>query len=199
MMARDALSSLDELEVGRAVICGLSMGGYVALEFARLFPSRLSGLILAGTRAPADTQAEKDVRMQQVESIRASGMNGVAKASVAKLLAPKTLANMPDVVEEVSAMIRNTPPEGAVAAQKGMSARRDYTDDLKLIEVPALIIVGREDAIRPVSDAEFMHDRIRNSRLEIIEDAAHMTNMEQPEKFNRVMLEFLRSIESASQ
>jgi pimeloyl-ACP methyl ester carboxylesterase len=73
-----------------------------------------------------------------------------------------------------------------------MAARRDYTDDLASIDVPTLVIVGRDDPIRPVADAEFMHKGIRNSRLEIIEDAAHMTNMEQPEIFNRAVLSFLR-------
>ena len=75
-----------------------------------------------------------------------------------------------------------------------MTARRDYSDDLPAINLPTLVIVGRDDPIRPVADAEFMHDRIRNPRLEIIEDAAHMTNMEQPEVFNAVLLNFLHDL-----
>src|SRR5438132_73803 len=90
-------------------------------------------------------------------------------------------------------MILHSDPRAAAMAQHGMAARRDYSNDLSKINLPTFVIVGREDSIRPVSDAQFMHDRIPDSRLEIIEDAAHMTNMEQPEIFNRVLLEFLTS------
>jgi pimeloyl-ACP methyl ester carboxylesterase len=90
-------------------------------------------------------------------------------------------------------MITGSNPKGAAAAQRGMVLRRDYTDELLNIHVPTLIIVGREDPIRTVADAEFMHERIPNSRLEIIEDAAHMTNLEQPEIFNRSVIEFMKN------
>ena len=91
-------------------------------------------------------------------------------------------------------MITRADPKGAAAAQRGMTARRDYTEDLTNTNVPTLIIVGREDPIRPVSDAEFMQERIRNSRLEIIEDAAHMTNLEQPEVFSDALVSFLNEL-----
>jgi 3-oxoadipate enol-lactonase len=190
-MARDVEALMDELKIDQAVICGLSMGGYVAFEFAKLFPERLSGLVLAGTRAPADNEQERQARFQQVEQMIAKGMSGVAEASLPKLLAPRTLAEMPEVVTRVREMILRAAPQGAAAAQRGMAARRDYSDDLSGIDVPTLVIVGRDDPIRPVADAEFMHDRIRDSRLVIIEGAAHMTNMEQPEVFNRALFGFL--------
>jgi len=190
-MARDVASLMDELKIDQASICGLSMGGYVAFEFAHLFPSRVHALILAGTRAPADNEQEKQARAQQVEHMLANGMNDIAEATLPKLLAPRTLAEKPKVVAQVREMIWRANPEGAAAAQRGMAARRNYSDDLPSINVPALIIVGRQDPIRPVADAEFMQRGIRDSRLEIIEDAAHMTNMEQPEIFNRALKRFL--------
>ena len=91
-------------------------------------------------------------------------------------------------------MILHNRPAGAAAAQRGMAARRDYSDDLRRIDVPTLILAGREDTLRPVSDAEFMQRGIRDSRLEVIEDAAHLMNMEQPELFNRALLDFLKLI-----
>lgn len=190
-MARDVAELMDELKIDHAVICGLSMGGYVAFDFVHLFPARVKALVLAGTRAPADNEPEKQARLQQVEQMLATGMNGIAEASVPKLLAPRTLAEKPEVVARLREMILRANPEGAAAAQRGMAARRDYSDDLSGINVPTLVIVGRDDPIRPVADAEFMHDRIRGSRLEIIESAAHMTNMEQPQVFNRALLRFL--------
>ena len=190
-MARDVARLMDELKIDQASICGLSMGGYVAFEFAHLFPSRVRALVLAGTRAPADNEPEKQARAQQVEHMLAKGMNDIAEATLPKLLAPRTLAEKPEVVARMREMILRADPEGAAAAQRGMAARRDYSDDLPNINVPALVIVGRQDPIRPVADAEFMHRGLSNSRLEIIEDAAHMTNMEQPEIFNRALETFL--------
>jgi 3-oxoadipate enol-lactonase len=192
-MARDVSALMDQLSIDRAVICGLSMGGYVAFDFVHLFPSRVRALVLAGTRAPADNEQEKQAREQQAQKILAEDMSGIAEASLPKLLAPRTLAEKPWVVARVREMILHADPHGA-AAQRGMATRRDYSDDLPHINIPALIIVGREDPIRPLADAEFMHEGIRNSRLEIIEDAAHMTNMEQPEVFNRMAVNFLRLV-----
>ena len=192
-MARDVAALLDHLGVEQAVICGLSMGGYVAFEFVQLFPARVVGLVLAGTRAPADNEQEKAGREQQVQTMLRAGMVPISIATLPKLLASRTLAEKPDVVKRVRAMITRSDPKGAAAAQRGMAARRDYTESLANIHVPTLIIVGREDSIRPVADAEFMHSGIRDSRLAIIEDAAHMTNIEQPEIFNRAVIDFVRT------
>jgi pimeloyl-ACP methyl ester carboxylesterase len=193
-MARDVTALMDKLAIEFAVICGLSMGGYVAFDFVHLFPTRVRGLVLAGTRAPADNEQERQVREQQVQTMLRAGMVPISIATLPKLLAPKTLGEKPDVVKRVRHMIVWSDPCGAAAAQRGMAARRGYTEDLPNIAVPTLIIVGREDPIRPVADSSYMRDRIRQSGLEIIEDAAHMTNMEQPEKFNQILLEFLTGL-----
>jgi|ERR1043165_10045126 pimeloyl-ACP methyl ester carboxylesterase len=193
-MARDAAALLDHLNIDQAVVCGLSMGGYVAFEFVHLFPARVTGLVLAGTRAPADNEHEKAGREQQVQTMLRAGMVPISIATVPKLLAPRTLADKPDVIKRVRKLITGSNPKGAAAAQCGMAGRRDYTGDLPRIKAPTLIVVGREDPIRPVSDAEFMHERISHSQLEVIEDAAHMTNLEEPEVFNRVLVDFLRLI-----
>lgn len=192
-MARDAAALLDQLRVEQAVVCGLSMGGYVAFEFVHLFPARVRGLVLAGTRAPADNEQEKAGRDQQVQTMLRAGMAPISIATLPKLLAARTLAEKPDVVKRARTMITRSDPKGAAAAQRGMALRRDYSGDLPNINVPTLIIVGREDSIRPVADAELMHRGIHNSQLEIIEDAAHMTNMEQPEVFNQAVIDFVRT------
>lgn len=193
-MARTASALLDELKISDAVVCGLSMGGYVAFEFVKLFPERVRALVLAGTRAPADNEQEKAGREQQVVTMLRAGMTPISVATLPKLLAPRTLADKPNVVKRVREMITRSDPKGAAAAQRGMAARRNYTDDLAEINLPTLIIVGREDSIRPMADSEFMHRGIRNSRLEIIEEAAHMTNMEQAEVFNHALLTFLKKL-----
>jgi pimeloyl-ACP methyl ester carboxylesterase len=193
-MARDAAALLDDLQIGEATVCGLSMGGYVAFDFTHLFASRVTGLILAGTRAPADNEQERAGREQQVQTMLRAGMVPISIATLPKLLSEQTRAEKPGVVKHVRTMITLTDPKGAATAQRGMAARRDYTDNLPHIKAPALIIVGREDPIRPVSDAEFMRRRIPNSRLEIIEGAAHVTNMEQPQHFNDLLVRFLKEL-----
>ena len=170
------------------------MGGYVAFEFVHLYPARVRALVLAGTRAPADNEQEKEGRRQQVKQMLADGMDGIANGSLSRLLCGKTLAEKPEVVARVREMIQRASPNGSAASQLGMAERRDYSEELAGINVPTLVIVGRDDSIRPVADAEFMQAAIANSRLEIIADAAHMTNMEQPLVFNQALLDFARSI-----
>ena len=192
-MASDVAALLDQLEIDRAVICRLSMGGYVAFDFQHSFPDRVRALVLAGTRAPADSDQEKQNRERQVARMLAEGMKGIAEETLPKLLARKTLARKPEVVKRVREMIESSDAHGTAAAQRGMAMRRDYSDDLAEINVPTLIVVGSEDSITPVSDAEVMHRQIRDSRLEIIDEAAHVSNLEQPEVFNRALEAFLQT------
>jgi pimeloyl-ACP methyl ester carboxylesterase len=193
-MARHVAVLMDTLDLDHAVICGLSMGGYVAFEFMQLFPERVRALILAGSRAPADNEQERQGRLEQAQQMLTKGMGAIAAASLPKLLAPQTLKEKPTIVARLREMILNADPKVAAAAQRGMAARRDYSADLSGIDVPTLVIVGRDDPIRPLADARFMHQGIRKSQLEILENAAHMTNMEQPKVFNETVLKFVSQL-----
>jgi len=192
-MARDVVALMDERKIDRGVVCGLSMGAYVGFELVSLFPSRVHALVLAGARAQGPDDAEKKSREEKARLVLAEGMTGLADEMLPQLLAAKTLAEKPDVVARVREMIGNTNPRGAAAAQRGMAARRDYSDGLHEINAPTLIIAGRDDAIRTPKDAELIHNGIRNSRLETVDDAGHLTNIEQPDVFNRALLGFLTS------
>ena len=191
-MARDIASLMDQLEVSRAVIAGLSMGGYVCLAFYHLFPSRVEKLILADTRAQADTEEGRKVRAEQSQTILAEGMAGIVDTMLPKLLAPETVRERPEVVKRVRTMMLQTKPEGAAAALGAMAKREDHTERLSQIKVPTLILVGREDAITPVADSEKMHAAIDGSQLVVIEHAGHVSNIEQPEQFNRALSDFLQ-------
>ncbi len=195
-MAYDIANLLDHLEVSRAVIVGLSMGGYVALAFTRLFTLRVRGLVLVDTRAQADTEEGRQTRMAQVEKISREGMQGIADAMLPKLLTAETVAKRPDIVTRVRHMMVHTPPDGAAAALRGMAQRRDQRPFLPNILAPTLIIVGREDAITPAADSEYMHQEISGSRLEIIDGAGHVSNIERPTQFNDALLKFLKDIEA---
>jgi pimeloyl-ACP methyl ester carboxylesterase len=194
-MARDVAALLETLRISRAAVCGLSMGGYVALALYRLFPLRARGLVLADTRAQADTEEARANREQQAAKALQEGMEAIADAMLPKLLAPETLARRWQVVARVREMILNTKPEGAASAQLGMGQRRDQTPFLWRIIAPTLIIVGSEDVISPLQEAEQMHREIGGSRLEVIEGAGHVSNIEQPESFNRALTKFLRDLE----
>jgi pimeloyl-ACP methyl ester carboxylesterase len=193
-MARDVAALMDQLEIESAVVCGLSMGCYVAFEFVRLFPRRVRALVLAGARAQGADEAERESREQQAQRVIAEGMSFAVDSILTNLLAPLTVAEKPEVTSWVREMIVNTEPQGAAAAQRGMAIRRDYAADLAHIGVPTLIVAGRDDGIRKPADAEFIYRNIRNSRIEVIADAGHLMNMEQPESFNRVLLSFLSQL-----
>ena len=191
LMARDIAAVLDSLGVDRVTIAGLSMGGYVTLAFYQLFASRVEKLILADTRAQADTDENKKTRAEQAQKILAEGMAGIVDTMLPKLLAPETVSKRPEVVKRVRDMMLHTKPKGAAAALSGMAEREDQTSRLSGIQVPALILVGREDAITPVADSERMHQMIPNSQYVVIENAGHVSNIEQPEEFNRALTDFL--------
>jgi len=177
-MALDVAALLELLNISRATVAGLSMGGYVALAFYRLFQLRVRSLILADTRAQAEQALEH-------------GMEGIANSLLPKLLAPETVARRPEVVKQVREMMVKTVPQGAAAALHGMAQRQDQTSFLYRIISPTLIVVGREDSITPVADAELMHREIGGSRLEIIENAAHVSCLDQADEFNRIVIKFL--------
>ena len=191
-MAEDVARLMDHLGISQAVIGGLSMGGYVALAFYKLFPSRVRALVLADTRAQADTEEAKQTRAQQAEKALSEGMAGIADAMLPKLLTPETVSKRPEVVKRVRDMMLKTKPEGAASALLGMAEREDQTPLLSRIASPALILVGAEDAITPVADSEKMHNAIGGSQLVVLENAGHVANLERTEEFNKNLMDFLR-------
>lgn len=196
-MAGDIAALLDALEIDRVILGGLSMGGQIVFEFYHQFPSRVRALILADTQAQAETEQGRIVRYETAQRILDSGMASLANEMLPKLLAAKTFADHPDVVEKVRHMILHTNPEGAAAALRGRAERRDYISLLQQITVPTLIIVGSEDAYTPISDAQLMHQGIAGSQLVIHEGIGHMPNMEQPSEFNAALMRFIRPILSS--
>jgi 3-oxoadipate enol-lactonase len=193
-MAADVAALLDRLGVGRAVVGGLSMGGYVTLAFCRLFPERVRALVLADTRPQGDTEEGRRAREQTAQRALREGMAALADSMLPKLFAPPTYAERPDVVARVREMIMRMKPEGAAAALRGMAVRRDQTDWLPEISAPALVVVGGEDAITPPADSETLRAKIPGARLEVIEGAGHVSNVERPAEFIRALTDFLNRL-----
>ncbi len=190
-MARDVAALLDKLNIERASFCGLSMGGYVTFSFYSLFSSRVQSLILADTRPQSDAEETRRVRHEQAQKISEEGMKAVAESLLQKVLTPETLRERPEIVSRVREMIQGTKPEGAVAALRGMAERKDHSYLLERILAPSLVIVGSHDQITPPEVAEKMRRDIPGSRLEIIENAGHLSNIENPNQFNNAVKKFL--------
>ncbi|MFL6256210.1 MAG: alpha/beta fold hydrolase [Pyrinomonadaceae bacterium] len=194
VLAEDVSALLGELNLGRVVMGGLSMGGYVAFEFVRKFPERVRALVLADTRPQADTEEGRRAREENAQRALKEGMVPIVESMLPKLLAAETRERGGEVLERVREMMLGTSPEGAAAALRAMAGRRNQAELLPSIKVPTLIIVGDEDSITPPSDAEAMSAKIEGSRLFIIESAGHLSNVERPEEFNRALVEFLRAL-----
>jgi 3-oxoadipate enol-lactonase len=192
--ADDLAGLLNALKIDRAVVCGLSMGGYAAFAFYRKYAGRIAALILSDTRAGADTEEGKRGRYEMADQVIQSGPSAIAGIMISKLLGPLTIQNNSRVVEKVKAVIEAGKAEAIAAAQRGMAERQDSTGLLSTISCPTLIIVGRDDALTPPNEAEKMHNQISGSRFAVISEAGHLPNLEQPEEFNRVVADFLKQI-----
>jgi len=190
----DAVGALlDRLDVERAVVGGVSMGGYVALAFARRSPERVKGLVLVDTRAGADSAEAKRGRDETAAFVRAHGCAALADRMLPKLLAPRSLRDAAPLAARLSEMIASQPREGVVEALAAMRDRPDSTELLAKIDVPTLVVAGAEDALIPPAESRAIADAVRGARLEIIPDAGHLPNYERPASFNDVVLKFLSS------
>jgi pimeloyl-ACP methyl ester carboxylesterase len=192
--ADDVAALLDALGVDRAVVCGLSMGGYATLAFWHRHRERVRGLVLADTRAAADTDAVRERRAARIALARSEGALAVADAEVASELGATTRRTHPALVHRVRDMMATVPVATLVAAQEGMLARADATAWLGEIDVPTLLVVGDEDGITPVSELRAMQARIAGSELAVIEQAGHLSPVEQPERFDEAVTRFLERV-----
>jgi 3-oxoadipate enol-lactonase len=185
---------LDALEIERAIIAGLSMGGYVTLAFWRLHRERVLALVLADTRAGADTEEGKQKRRETIDLARHEGPTAVARALLPGMVGKSTREREPSVVAAMRAMLESTSVDSIVGASEAMMNRPDATSLLATIDVPTLIIVGEEDVLTPPKESRAMHAAIPGSRLEIIPSAGHVSNVERPAAFNQVLTEFIAGV-----
>jgi 3-oxoadipate enol-lactonase len=192
--AADALALLDHAGVDRAVVCGLSMGGYVALALAAAAPERLRGLVLADTRAGADSPEAAAGRHAAAEQVLAEGTGAFAPGFLPKALGASTPAERPAVRARVEALVLEAAPSAVAAAQRGMAVRPDRHGILPGLAVPVLIVVGEEDVITPPAESRRMAEAIAGSRLVVLPAAGHLANLENPAAFNRELAGFLATL-----
>jgi pimeloyl-ACP methyl ester carboxylesterase len=192
--ADDLAALMDALHVPQAVVCGLSMGGYVAFELLRRHSARVRALILAATRAEADDEAGKRRRGEMIALVERQGPAALAEVLLPQLLAPANLTAMPHVTEHLRTMIAGSPVKGVVGALRAMRDRADATPLLRKIEVPTLVIAGRDDQLIPPAASRQLADAIPGALFTLIPDAGHLCPLEQPVTTTKVIAEFLEGI-----
>ncbi len=182
---------LDARGIDRAVVGGLSMGGYLAFAFWRRHPARVRALVLCDTRAGADTPDGRAKRVEMQQVARAEGAGAIAARMITGMTGKTTRAERPAVVATLEAMMRRAPVPGIVDALQLLMDRPDSTPTLETITVPALVLCGDEDAITPLAESRAMHAAIPGSRLGVVPRAGHASNLESPEAFNALLSGFL--------
>jgi 3-oxoadipate enol-lactonase len=194
LFSDDIAGLLDYLNVSvPVVVCGLSMGGYIALDFYRRYPERVAGLILTATRAAADSEEGKAGRDKAIATAEAEGTEPIIAGMLPKLMAPDSYED-DELVDFVKEIMEGTSVEGLIGALQAMRDRPDSTPTLGKIAVPTLIIHGEADQLIPVAEAEAMYRAIDEAEMVIVENAGHLPNLEQPDIFNDAIIDFLEEL-----
>jgi pimeloyl-ACP methyl ester carboxylesterase len=192
--ADDILSLMDHLGIDKAVVGGMSMGGYVLLNLLERYPERIAASIFIVTRGGGDDDAGKDRRSALAEACRTQGILPVAEAFRNILFTPETLTDNPALVDDVFGWINATDPRGAAAGLIAMRDRKDYIPLLGSFSQPALVIGADQDQAAPVENSNILAEGLPDAELCILHGGGHMVNLEQPEGFNDALLEFLAGL-----
>ncbi|HEX2473872.1 MAG TPA: alpha/beta fold hydrolase [Lacipirellulaceae bacterium] len=193
--ADDLLELMDALGIHEPIVLvGFSMGGYVAWQLVRKYASRLRALVQCDTKAAADTEEARAVRLKMADQISEWGSARVAEMMGPRLLAKRSFEARPGVVAEVRRVVEATSPAAIACAQRGMASRPDMTGLLPSIRVPTLVLVGHEDVISPPAEMRAIADAIPNAQFVEVPDAGHMTTMENPQAVNAALRAFMERI-----
>jgi 3-oxoadipate enol-lactonase len=189
--ARFVQHELEARGIERCILCGLSMGGYIAFECWKYFPEKIAGMVLASTRPTPDTEEGRRARFANAEKIGRGEFEGFVEAQLEKLLSDATRRDRPEIVDRARKLIYDSPQESAIAALLGMAERNDSTPLLPTIKVPVALIFGDQDTITTAEEGRKMATTIPDARLTVIQEAGHLCNMEKPQEFNEAVAEVM--------
>lgn len=199
LFGQDLILLMDALKIEKAMLCGLSMGGYIALNAIENYPERFTALVLSDTNCAADTPESKEKRMKAIESIRKNGVEKYADDSLKKLFAPESFTTNSKEVDKAREMISTTSKQSLYNTLHALAKRKETCSKLPVIKVPVLILVGKEDIITPPEAAHSMHEKIKDSYLHIINHAGHLSNLEKPGEFNEQLKTFSTMVKQKSE
>ena len=191
LFADDLIEFMDKLEIDKAIICGLSMGGYITLNAAKRFPDRFEALILCDTQCIADTPEVKEKRLNTIAKIEAEGVADFNEGFIKSVFHKDSLTDKKELVEEVRNVVFANSQHIIIQGLLALAVRTEACSTLDKIRIPTLIICGREDAVTPLKQSEYLKQHILGSTLEVIDNAGHVSNLEQPNEFNEHISEFL--------
>ncbi|MFZ0199695.1 MAG: alpha/beta fold hydrolase [Candidatus Sulfotelmatobacter sp.] len=192
--AADIARVLDDAEVGRVPMVGVSIGGYALFEFWRKHRGRVAALVLCNTKASADPPEAREARLQAANDVLESGTEPFFESMIPRLLGKTTRESRPDLVDGVFRMMRKMSPKDIAQVQRGMAERSDSMETLKTIDVPTLFVTGDEDILTGVNEAELMRRRVADSELRVIPKAGHYSPWEQPEEAGKLLRQFLDEV-----
>lgn len=190
----DLIGLLDHLNIIKAVVVGLSMGGYIALRAVERNSDRIRALVLCDTKSEADSNEAKVKRSASIKAVKANGPKLFAQNFVANVFTPDSFNTKPEAVKLIQSIIERTAPLSLCGTMLALACRTDTTTMLSNISIPTLIMVGEHDALTLPAASQAMNEKIPNSEFYIIPNAAHMSNMENPTEFNKHLVEFLQKI-----
>lgn len=195
-MAAQIAELLESLSIEKAVIGGLSMGGYVTFELFRLIPEKFSAIILCDTTHLADTDEKRDSRYELISKIGREGANALLENMLPKLISEDTKQNNPALITDLEKTFSKVDPNSAINALRAMAERKNSSDIIEKISVPTLLIFGEFDKVTNLENGEKMNEIIPDSELLIVKKAGHLSNLEQPEQFNEALLNFCKRIKN---
>lgn len=194
VFAKDFLAFLKALHIEKAIVCGLSMGGYILMNAFNMEPERFAGIVLCDTQCNADSEEAKKKREKTIEQIREKGVADFADTFIKNVFYEESFKKKKEAVEAIRDVILRTTQQTLVAAVKALAKRPDTCEVLQSVKVPALIICGKQDTVTPPEKSQVIHDLIKSSTYKLIDGAGHLSNIDQPEAFNKHLGEFIKTI-----
>ncbi|MBC7845174.1 MAG: alpha/beta hydrolase [Flavobacterium sp.] len=191
LFANDLILFIDKLGLEKVIICGLSMGGFIALNAMKRFPSRFEALILCDTQCIADSREVKAKRYKNIEDIKEYGVTHFNEGFIKKVFHEDSITNKPELVKQLRNVVFSNSQHIICQGLVALAERSETCPILNKITIPTLIICGRDDAVTPLDESKFMNKNIKDSVLHVINNAGHVSNLEEPAKFNKLLRDFL--------
>ncbi len=194
LFSEDLIRLMDKLSIKKVIICGLSMGGYIALNAIKRFPGRFEALVLCDTQCIADSPEVKKKRYKTIDEINMNGTVNFSDGFIKSVFCKDSLESQKELVQQLRSVVLANSKHIITQGLTALAERSETCSTMNNITIPTLIICGREDVVTPLVQSELMHAAIRGSKLQVIDRAGHVSNLEQPLEFNSLLLRFLTDI-----
>ncbi|MFY7901202.1 MAG: alpha/beta fold hydrolase [Chitinophagaceae bacterium] len=194
LLADDLIDFMDALQIDKAIICGLSMGGYIVLNAISRYQHRFAGIVLCDTQCISDTSTTREKRYASIDLIAKEGTSNYAKAFVKNMFTTNAFEQNKPYINDIENIILQNNSTNIINGLKALANREATCDILPSIKIPTLIICGKEDIVTPIEQAVYFKEHIPNAVLVLLENAAHLSNIEQPALFNKAIQEFITDL-----